>query len=502
MPLEENTREPDTSLEMNDSIIIVGAGVFGLSTAIHLARRGYRNVTVYDRHSYDQSQFSYFKGADSASADINKIIRSAYGGVDIYQDLSLEAIEHWKAWNDRLRQGVNLPPGLTEHDRVFVPNGNLSMTDAAEISEFDRATISSMEAAGHPLSQLDITNERDREVAKQKGFGFSIDAFGRERRGQTNAAVLDTTGGTAIADKACRFALHEARSLGVKFVLDPVRGSFKALKYNDGSHKEIIGIETADGVLHHARMTVMACGAWTSSIVPELDGLCEATAGTVAMIKIPRNSHLWDRFSPEQFPSWQWNMRHGAEGGMYGFARNDEGWLKIGYRGVKYTNPVGQHDGVERSVPITRWTSDQSGGPTLTSAPAQALNVIKRFLHDYLPELAEAGLGISYTRICWYNDSFDNHLVVDRIPGVDGVMVATGDSGHAFKYLPIIGDRVVDIMEGKGLERDCIRAWRWRSLDGIEPKNVLMEGSSGSRALRRLPLVSERDLQEMPKARL
>jgi sarcosine oxidase/L-pipecolate oxidase len=487
---------------MDEPIIIVGAGVFGLSTAIHLAKRGYRNVTVYDRHPYDQSQFSYFKGADSASADINKIIRSAYGGVDIYQDLSLEAIEHWKAWNDQLRRGVNLPPGLTKDDRVFVPNGNLSMTDAEAISEFDRATISSMEAAGHPLSQLDITNERDRAVAKQKGFGFAIDAFNREERGQTNAAVLDTTGGTAIADKACRFALHEARGLGVKFVLHAVRGAFKALKYSGNPRNRVIGIETADGVLHRAHMTVMACGAWTSSIIPELDGLCEATAGTVAMIKIPRHSHLWDRFSPERFPSWQWNMRHGAEGGMYGFARNEEGWLKVGYRGVKYTNPIDQSDGMERSVPITRWTSDKSGGPTLTAAPAQALDVIKRFLHDYLPELAEAGLGISYTRICWYNDSFDNHLVIDRLPGVDGVMVATGDSGHAFKYLPIIGDRVVDIMEGKGLEMACTRAWKWRSPEGAEHRNVLMEGSSGSRALRRLSLVSEEDLREVPKARL
>lgn len=487
---------------MNDPIIVVGAGVFGLSTAIHLAKRGYRNVTVYDRHSYDHSQFSYFKGADSASADINKIIRSAYGGVDIYQDLSLEAIEHWKLWNDRLRLGDNLPPGMSKEDRVFVRNGNLSMTDADAISEFDRATISSMEAAGYPLSQLDITNARDRAVAEQKGFGFAIDAFGRERRGLSNAAVLDTTGGTAIADKACRFALHEARCLGVKFVLDPVRGAFKTLRYSGDAHRKVIGIETADGIIHHAHMTIMACGAWTSSIVPELDGLCEATAGTVAMIKIPRSSHLWDRFGPENFPSWQWNMRHGTEGGLYGFARNEEGWFKIGYRGVKYTNPIDQHDGVERSVPITRWTPDKSGGPTLTAAPAQALSVIKRFLHDYLPELAEAGLDISYTRICWYNDSFDNHLVIDRLPGTGGVMVATGDSGHAFKYLPIIGDRVVDVMEGKGLERACMRAWRWRDLEGAEPKNVLMEGSSGSRSLRKLPLVSEQALRETPRARL
>lgn len=49
-------------------IVIVGAGVFGLSTAIHLARRGYTNVTILDKQAYDESQYSYAAGCDAASA--------------------------------------------------------------------------------------------------------------------------------------------------------------------------------------------------------------------------------------------------------------------------------------------------------------------------------------------------------------------------------------------------------------------------------------------------
>ena len=63
----------------NDPINIVGAGVFGPSSALHLAKRGYTNVTVFDKQPYDTTLYSYFKGCDVASADINKIIRSAYG---------------------------------------------------------------------------------------------------------------------------------------------------------------------------------------------------------------------------------------------------------------------------------------------------------------------------------------------------------------------------------------------------------------------------------------
>jgi sarcosine oxidase/L-pipecolate oxidase len=54
----------------NDAIIIVGAGVFGLSTALHLAKRGYTNVTVFDRQPYDQTLYSYLSGCDAASAGI------------------------------------------------------------------------------------------------------------------------------------------------------------------------------------------------------------------------------------------------------------------------------------------------------------------------------------------------------------------------------------------------------------------------------------------------
>lgn len=52
----------------NDPIVIVGAGIFGLSTALHLTRRGYQDVTVFDRQDYDSGLYSYQKGCDAASA--------------------------------------------------------------------------------------------------------------------------------------------------------------------------------------------------------------------------------------------------------------------------------------------------------------------------------------------------------------------------------------------------------------------------------------------------
>lgn len=53
------------------SILIVGAGTFGLSTAYHLAKSGYRNITVLEKSPVVPSELS-------AGDDYNKIIRAEY----------------------------------------------------------------------------------------------------------------------------------------------------------------------------------------------------------------------------------------------------------------------------------------------------------------------------------------------------------------------------------------------------------------------------------------
>ncbi|OQE12322.1 hypothetical protein PENVUL_c001G03004 [Penicillium vulpinum] len=281
----------------------------------------------------------------------------------------------------------------------------------------------------------------------------------------------------AVADKSCRFALHKARTLGAKFIFGEEAGCMKELCY-EGS--KVIGVNTRDGKTHSAEMTVLACGGWTPVLLPELDGLCEATAGSVILFKIPRESPLWDRLGPKQFPTWMWNMRNGPEGGVYGFPRDENGWFKVGYRGTKYTNPLRQGDGNERSTPVTRWSpakkdGDAPTGGKLTSFPQKA--------HQY-------------------TDTFDNHYVVDRVPHKQGLMVATGGSGHAFKYLPSVGNWVVDIMEGVDMDRPAVKAWRWRFSGEEEPFNSIMEGTGGSRALQNIRLLGKVSLQSNPTAKL
>ncbi|KAL3291264.1 FAD dependent oxidoreductase [Colletotrichum asianum] len=463
------------TLAKDDHVVVVGAGVFGLSTSIHLAERGYTNITLLDKQPYEKTHYSYFEGCDAASADINKIIRSAYGSQTIYQNLSFEAIECWNSWTEELRQGGDaVPPGMSATDDLWINNGDLSCTDGDALPDSDIATIDNMERAGHGDTQLVNNSPQDLEAATRRGFLPMMHPFSRNLLG-----VLDTTGGITLADKACRFALHKAKRLGVRLILDPTAGKVDSLMEGQGS--DIIGVRTTDGKSHKAALTIIASGGWTPSLVPSLDGLAETTAGSVVMLSVPE--HLRGRFAPARFPAWSYKIGDGAEGGLYGFPVDENGVLKIGYRGTKYTNPRMQPDGLERSVPVTRWTEDES----ICQIPTQALEVIRRFINKFLPELS--GIGILTTRLCWYTDSFDNHFIIDRVSQRNGLMVATAGSGHAFKYLPTIGNWVVDIIEGVGFNRPAVKAWKWRSLEvDSTPVNQLMEGSRGSRALKNIEL--------------
>jgi hypothetical protein len=60
-----------TFMDPNRSILIIGAGTFGLSTAYHLAKAGYKNITVLEKASSIPPTLS-------AANDYNKIIRAEY----------------------------------------------------------------------------------------------------------------------------------------------------------------------------------------------------------------------------------------------------------------------------------------------------------------------------------------------------------------------------------------------------------------------------------------
>ena len=74
----------------SQSVIVVGAGIFGVTAALELRRRGHP-VSLFDPGPLPHP--------NAASTDITKVIRMDYGADALYTALMEEAFPGWDAWN-------------------------------------------------------------------------------------------------------------------------------------------------------------------------------------------------------------------------------------------------------------------------------------------------------------------------------------------------------------------------------------------------------------------
>lgn len=459
----------------DSSIVIVGAGVFGLSTALHLAKRGYSNIHLCDKQPYDKNSYACSEGCDAASADENKILRASYGSRKLYQDLAFKAMPAWEGWNELLaRTPVDeLPPGLKPETKLWNNCGFLRLTDYGLDEDESETQANFPQDIKH--TQYRVSDSKRTADALKDGIPASkVDPFGRSKRGLPTDGVLDTTAGFVLASRACAFALYLCRKAGVRLHLGPSKGQLKSLVKHGSRVK---GIVTADDTRHPADLVIMAAGGWTPSLLPEAENLIETTAGSVLSIQLPEDRRdLWDKYSPEQFPVWSWRMgSYDASdsksiGGIYGLPRTPEGILKVAFRGAKWTNYSRRSSRTGRPISYPKTDVEE--------VPEIALRVVRAFCRENMPDLLEVGL--QRGRLCWYTDSVDNSFLIDYVPDVPHLMVASGGSGHGFKFLPVLGEHVVDVIERK--DTKYTRLFQWRDVPK-DDKNGLEEGLAGWRTL-------------------
>lgn len=459
--------------EFEKPIAVVGAGVFGLTTALHLAKRGYRNVTIFDSEPYDTEGY---ENSGAASSDANKIIRAAYGSQKLYERLAFEALDVWESWNNAISTSSSLPVGILPTDRVWENCGFLRTCDSDGLDSQEMKTQDSF--AGHLKgTQFRITSEVRKQDAVAEGISTAkFDPFNRMSQGLRTDGILDATGGFVAASKSCAWVLHLCRQMGVKTKLGAEYAFREYLR--DGT--TVTGLRTRNGSSHSAAMVIVAAGGWTASIVPETADLLETTGGSIVTIELPKERpDIWEKYSPANFPTWSWRadnwMPTGTEvGGIYGFPRTSDGLVKIGFRGAKWTNfAYSNAKGRLVSYPM----------PDSPGIPRPGMTAIEKFCEENMPDLV--GLPLS-ARLCWYTDSVDNSFLIDHVPGCTGLMVASGGSGHGFKFLPVLGEHVVDAMEGK--DTLYTRLFSWRQVPEGK-RNGLEEGPSSWRTLDKQELV-------------
>lgn len=475
-----------TPKDKNSKIIIVGAGVYGLSTALSLLEDGFQDVHIFDKNDYLVQKYSYFNGCDSASSDMNKIFRASYGSQTHYQKMSLISRDKFLQWNKQIAEEK-----WEGGSPIYINSGNTHMSDLNELPLFERETLKRM---GHDGSAIDINDPQAVEKATKKGLSArAVDPFDAKSKGIKLQGVLDTTGGIMIAEKCCRWVLELCRRVGgdrLHLHLGKLIGEVEHLLTTSGSggeKKKCLGIKTKDGKCHFAPLTCIFAGAWLSQIVPEANEKVEATGGTVCICKVDSKGAL-EEYSEKTFPSWTYKMRDGAMGGLYGFPITHDGYMKIGYRGLKWINPK---EGVNSKVK-TAHTIDKE-----TNVPLFGLLRIKNLIKKFIPEIQS----ITLTRLCWYSDTSDNDFLITYCPHYDDetLFVGAGDSGHAFMMLGSIGPVIKDIILKQGDDfLQNLFSWERER----EQLNEINLGLADPRALSNLKMATPHDWSIYSKSHL
>jgi sarcosine oxidase/L-pipecolate oxidase len=385
-------------------ILIVGAGAFGTSTAYHLAQRGYTSITVLDRYPPPS--------CEAASTDISKIIRSDYNE-PLYVRLGLESIKAWSSWD--LFKGLYKVPGwILSAKKLSVPFVHGSIE-----------TCTRLRVKGLEVLTPEGIRERFPVIMGQ------LDGW--------NINVWNPTAGWAKAGEALERMAQAAMGEGVRYISGDA-GYVRRLVFRDG---ECTGAATADGGAYEADLVVLATGAWTPSLI-DLQGQLTAKGHSVAHIQLtPSETKHYS-----QLPILD-NLELG-----YFFPPQEDGTFKLAHSQFITNTRTDAGSGITTSIPHT---FVQSPGDTL---PAEIERTMRANLRRVLPELADRPF--SYTRLCWDADTADRHFLITPHPDHKRLFLATGGSAHGFKFLPVVGQYVADLLEGR-LDEGIRKAWRWRA---------------------------------------
>ncbi|VEU23571.1 DEKNAAC104726 [Brettanomyces naardenensis] len=462
-------------INKSDKIIVIGAGINGLATALSLSEQGYQEVHIFDKRNYVTQGYDYFEECDSPSSDFNKFFRAAYGNEVHYQNMAIRSRDRVLEWNRMIKE-ENFEGG----EPVLFESGNVHLTDGEELDAFEQATVTSM-GRNKAICLMDPDAE-ERAIAAGMDPA-AVDPFHAKERGVRLQGILDTLGGTILADKACRWMLHLCKKNGGSNIITHFGkgvGEVDHLleQYSPATgRKKCMGIKTRDGKVHFAPLTIAACGPWLPEVVPEAQERVEATAGTVVVIKITDPKTL-AKYDERKFPAWTWKLKDGPLGAVFGFPAR-HGYMKIGYRGMKWTNP---QPGLNSKIK-TKWSE-----PAETNVPLFGLKMIKNFIKENIPEVQK----IDLTRMCWYGDSEDNDFLISYSPyhDEDSLFVIGGDSGHAFKMLACIGDTIVDIINRRG-DKFLTHLFCWER--ERKKLNVINKGLDDPRALQNQKMATPKD---------
>jgi sarcosine oxidase len=230
-------------------------------------------------------------------------------------------------------------------------------------------------------------------------------------------AVYQPDAGFVASERAIVAHVKEALQFGAE-----IHGNEPIVKWSaDGSG---VNVRTPKAT-YHAKQLVISAGAWVGKFVPQYAPHF-VPERQVLMWSQPK---VRDLFSLGNFPIF---VLEDPEARFYGFP-------EFGIPGFK----IGRYHHLHESVDPDNF--DREGFAPRDEA---ALRVgIRR----YFPDADGPTLSLA---TCMFTNTRDEHFVIDRLPGVQQVLLASPCSGHGYKFASVIGEIVADLVLDGGTRFD------------------------------------------------
>ena len=375
-------------------IIVVGAGIFGVTAALELRHRAY-SVALLDPGPLPHPL--------AASTDISKVIRLEYGADETYMAMVEEAMDGWKAWNEQFDDPLYHNTGVTMLTRTPMEPG-----------QFEYESYQLMLNRNHRPERLNSDDIARRFPAWKPGA--FVDGYYHHK------------GGYAESGRVVETLLQQAQEAGVVLYAGQ---TVTRLVENNG---RVSGVITQDGQTFNAGQVLIAAGAWTPYLIPELQPYMHATGHPIFHLKTTDTT----LFKAPHFVVFTADI---TNSGWYGFPLHpSQNVIKIANHGAgQLIHPVNDQ----------RLVTDSD------------IRHLRLFIEGTFPALKDAS--IVFTRRCLYCDTLDEHLWIDQHPEKRGLIVAAGGSGHGFKFAPILGSLIADAVDGY-TTNPWLSKFRWREL--------------------------------------
>ncbi len=224
-------------------------------------------------------------------------------------------------------------------------------------------------------------------------------------------ALFEPDAGIVFPEKSVAAHLQMARARGAELRENTV------VEHWERSSSGALHISLAGGDIVEADQLAICAGPW----------LAASTCDMQLPLRIQRNVQVWFEpvnaaFDHGKMPAFFVEREEFAKP-LYGFPNLGEG--------VK--------------AALHAFGADTDAAALDRDIHVADVTPVREALESFIPGAAN---GFRFGKACMYALTPDGDFIIDRHPKDDGVVIAGGFSGHGFKFCPVVGEIVADLLDG------------------------------------------------------